>query len=253
MSETVVGVDGCRGAWIVAELELATGKVTLKRVAFLETLFESAGQPRVVAIDMPIGLPDRSGPRGRTPERLVRRLLGARQSSVFSIPSRSAVYASLDQSVAEVDRFRHCCSVARATSAESKGVSKQGFGIFQKIVAIDGWLRSAPHLVERVFECHPEVSFWAMNGKQPVPEPKKLKHRPHAAGLERRRRLLSDNGLDCGFASSELARQLGAGEDDLIDACAACWTAARIARGEAISFPDPPERDSEGLTMAIWA
>jgi predicted RNase H-like nuclease len=40
---------------------------------------------------------------------------------------------------------------------------------------------------------------------------------------------------------------------DLIDACAAAWTAIRVARREAVSFPDPPERDAFGLPIAIWA
>ena len=53
--------------------------------------------------------------------------------------------------------------------------------------------------------------------------------------------------------AAERAKTLRVGADDLIDACAACWTAARIVRGEAVSFPDPPERDSYGLPVAIWA
>jgi predicted RNase H-like nuclease len=40
---------------------------------------------------------------------------------------------------------------------------------------------------------------------------------------------------------------------DLIDACAAASTAIRVARREAVLFPDPPERDAFGLPIAIWA
>ncbi|MGH9461043.1 MAG: DUF429 domain-containing protein [Vicinamibacteria bacterium] len=42
------------------------------------------------------------------------------------------------------------------------------------------------------------------------------------------------------------------GPDDVLDAAAASWSAARIARGEAASLPAPPERDANGYPMAIW-
>ncbi|MFZ1089563.1 MAG: DUF429 domain-containing protein [Xanthobacteraceae bacterium] len=45
----------------------------------------------------------------------------------------------------------------------------------------------------------------------------------------------------------------GAGPDDLLDALACAAVARRIQAGEARPFPDPPERDSFGLPMAIWA
>jgi predicted RNase H-like nuclease len=44
-----------------------------------------------------------------------------------------------------------------------------------------------------------------------------------------------------------------AGPDDLLDALACAAIAARIHRGLARPFPDPPERDACGLPMAIWA
>ncbi len=44
----------------------------------------------------------------------------------------------------------------------------------------------------------------------------------------------------------------GFGEDDLLDACAAAWTAVRRARGEAESLPAEPEVFSDGIPAAIW-
>jgi predicted RNase H-like nuclease len=43
-----------------------------------------------------------------------------------------------------------------------------------------------------------------------------------------------------------------AGVDDVLDAAVAAWSAQRIARGEARCLPDPPERDAEGRSVAIW-
>ena len=249
----VAGLDGCRNGWIAV---IVTTHHADARVRFAKSLMEIVNAPEVpavMAVNIPIGLPDRSGPRGRTPDRLVRPLLGARQSSVFSIPSRAAVYAAIDEAVPELDQFKHACAVARQTSAEGKGVARQGFNLFSKIIDIDCLLREQTNLVERVFECHPEVSFWAMNGRAPLLEPKKVRNKPHPPGLELRRQLLIGEGFQVPALHASAAREGRAGLDDLIDACAAAWTAARIARGSAISFPDPPERDAFGLPMAIWA
>ena len=84
----------------------------------------------------------------------------------------------------------------------------------------------------------------------PLLEPKKVKSRPWPAGLAERRDLLEGAGWPRDFLEAPPPR--GAAEDDLLDACAAAWTAARIARGEAISHPSPPGRDEHGIPIAIW-
>jgi predicted RNase H-like nuclease len=257
----VAGVDGCRssdkaGGWIavVRELEDETARTVLTiRVVHLAELLARPDAPSVVAVDMPIGLPDLTGPKGRAPERLVRPRLGGRQSSVFSIPSRAAVYAGVDAAIPLEERYRHACAIARETSDGGKAVAKQGFHIFPKIVEIDRLLRERPEFRAVVRECHPEVAFWAMNGEAPLAEPKKVKGAPYPAGLALRRRLLEAQGFEPDAMAAERARTLRVGADDLIDACAASWTAARIARGHAVSFPDPPEHDAHGLPVAIWA
>jgi len=42
------------------------------------------------------------------------------------------------------------------------------------------------------------------------------------------------------------------GVDDVLDASAVAWTAARLARGAAMCVPDPPQRFSDGVAAAIW-
>src|SRR5262249_61601610 len=96
--------------------------IALRQIKSFAELFSDGERPSVAAVDMPIGLPERTGPKGRTPERLVRSLLGARQSSVFSIPSRAAVYAGADADEPdERTRFLSACDIARATSAQGRG------------------------------------------------------------------------------------------------------------------------------------
>ena len=98
MQHLLAGIDGCSGGWVVALADEDFTSFALQQIASIGHLFSDGNAPSVVAVDMPIGLPERTGPKGRTPERLVRPLLGERQSSVFSIPSRSAVYAGVDPS-----------------------------------------------------------------------------------------------------------------------------------------------------------
>jgi predicted RNase H-like nuclease len=249
----VAGLDGCRGGWVAVLLDGDTANIRAERVDAVSELFARTNAPQIVAIDMPIGLPEQIGLDGRAPERLVRPLLGARQSSVFSIPSRVAVYASLDEAIPEAERYWHCCAVARATSDGAKAIAKQCFHIFPKIVEVDTLLRAQSDLVPRVHECHPEVAFWAMNGGVALTEPKKVKNQPYPAGLELRRRLLRTHGFPESAMAAATAKSLKVGPDDLIDACATAWTALRIANGQARCFPNPPERDAHGLPIAIWA
>jgi predicted RNase H-like nuclease len=239
----VAGVDGCPGGWIaVFRCVDATVKPAVRLAARFEALLAGPESPAVLAVDMPIGLPDRIGPGGRGPERLLRPHLGDRQSSVFAVPSRVAVHAR---------DYAEACALAAATSDPPRKVSKQAFFLFPKIREIDALLRNDASLVGRVHECHPEGAFVVMNGGRPLSQPKKIKSVPYGPGLDERRALLVAQGID---PMALLERPPpGAAWDDLFDACACSVTALRILRGEAISRPDPPERDAFGLPIAIWS
>src|SRR5690242_13629214 len=90
----LAGVDGCPGGWLVAFVRPAAAGTRLRIIPRFADVLGAPEQPVVVAVDMPIGLPERVGMGGRAAENAVRPLLGARQSSVFSVPSRQAVYAA---------------------------------------------------------------------------------------------------------------------------------------------------------------
>jgi predicted RNase H-like nuclease len=235
----VIGVDGCRAGWIAAFLG-ASGDVRVEVFArFQEVLAERAA---VVAVDMPIGLPEQTGIGGRAAENCVRPLLGARQSSVFSVPSRAAIYAS---------DYGEACRLAQATSDPPRKVSKQLYMLVPKIREVDECLRTDPAIARRVFEVHPEVAFWRLNGEQPLSEPKKIKGRPYEPGLALRQEILIKAGLSEQAARAKPPR--GSAPDDLLDALACALIARRVLAGAAKPFPDPPPRDEAGLTMAIWA
>jgi len=237
----LAGVDGCPTGWLLALVRPAGTEVRIRIVPRFADVLAAAEAPAVVAVDMPIGLPERVGAGGRAAENAVRPLLGARQSSVFSVPSRAAIYAA---------DYREACRLAAATSDPPRKVSKQLFNIAAKVREIDATLRASP-TAKRVFEVHPELAFWRLNGGRALTEPKKVKSRCYEPGLVLRRKLL----IAAGFAAEavDAPPPAGAGSDDLLDAMACAAIARRLHAGTAEPFPNPPPCDPYGLRMAIWA
>jgi predicted RNase H-like nuclease len=232
------GLDGCKAGWVMVNWTghpSETPGITL--IPDITTALASAAH--IVAIDMPIGLPQLSG---RTCERETRSRLGDRQSSVFAVPSRAAVM--------EQD-YVASCRVNLENSDPPRKVSKQCFMLFPKIREIDAVI--TPGLQSRVWEVHPELCFWAMNGGQPVPLPKKIKSLPNPDGMALRRELLARKGFPIDRLQRPAWPKSQVAEDDILDACACAWSAGRIARGEHISLPSQPEFDGRGLRMQISA
>jgi predicted RNase H-like nuclease len=238
----LAGVDGCPDGWVAALLLPADGTVRVRVVPRFADVLAAPEAPAVIAVDIPIGLPERAGYGGRAAENAVRPLLGMRQSSVFSVPSRAALSAT---------DYRAACLAALATSDPPRRVSKQLFMLAPKIREVDVCLRADGRYAGRVFEVHPELAFWWLNGGAALDAPKKVKGRCYEPGLALRRRLLIEAGLPAAVVNG--ASPKGAGADDLLDALACATVARRLHLGLATPFPDPPERDAFGLPMAIWA
>ncbi|MHA7775960.1 DUF429 domain-containing protein [Roseibium sp. M-1] len=237
----VAGVDGCRAGWIAVIRRLGDpADLTLQLFSSFTEIVSFVPHLTIIAVDMPIGLPDRIGPGGRGPEKAARKHLGMRQSSVFTVPSRPAVYE---------DDYPRACETALSSSDPPKKVSKQCFFLFPKIREIDALM--TPELETRVHEAHPELAFWRLNGEAEMSLPKKVKSRANPEGLAQRRNLLVAKGLPQDFLDQPPPR--GCGRDDLLDAAANSLIAGRIFSGEAETFPRDFRRDERGLRMAIWA
>jgi len=250
----LAGVDGCSAGWVAAFVRPDGHEARIKLVPRFVDVLEGPEQAEIIAVDIPIGLPECGGRGGRTTENTVRPLLGARQSSVFSIPSRTAVFAELGPFADQAALFgahQRACLSARATSDPPRGVAIQAFMIFPKIREVDLVLRGDSSAAKRVFETHPELAFWRLNGERALSEPKKVKGKCYEPGLALRRRLLVAAGFPAAVANGAPLR--GAGLDDLLDALACAAIARRLHAGVAQSFPHPPPRDAFGLPMAIWA
>ncbi len=238
----VAGVDGCPEGWLVVLKDVAGHMAPRWRVCKTITeVFSLQERPAVIAVDAPIGIPNVAARGGRVCDRAARACIGERRSSVFTPPARPALTEN---------NFHAACEINLKHSIPPRKVSKQAFGIFPQIREVDAAITPADQ--SRIFECHPEVAFWVMNGERPLHEPKKLRNAPHPDGLALRRGLLVSAGFDVRFIASFDMPRAKAAQDDFLDACACAMTAERIAKGEAIQLPDDPTRDPRGLRMEIW-
>ncbi|WP_185984214.1 DUF429 domain-containing protein [Aureimonas mangrovi] len=249
---TLAGVDGCRAGWLAA-IEHPGKAPSIAVFTRFADLLAALPDDALIAVDMPIGLPERIDGPGRAAEKAARPHLAMRQSSVFSIPARAAVElwpGLFHDELHRRESHAAASALARTLSDPPRGVSIQGYMLFGKILEIDALLRESPALTERVIESHPEMAFRAMNGGVPAMRPKKVKNRPNPDGLDEREALLAVAGISrAAFAHVPP----GTGRDDLLDALAMLVTARRHAQGLAVSYPDPPDRDAHGLPIAIRA
>jgi predicted RNase H-like nuclease len=90
----VCGVDGFKSRWCAALRNVETDEVHTRVVSF-QKLLKLPENPAIITVDVPIGLPDVTSPRGRSCERLARKIVGAHHAlSVISTVGRVALAAA---------------------------------------------------------------------------------------------------------------------------------------------------------------
>lgn len=233
---TVMGIDGCRAGWFAVIRK--NGKWSFTLATSLSVLLADYANTEWVFIDIPIGLAD---DRPRQCDQLARRLLSPyRHSSVFSTPVRDAVYAG-DYATACQVNVQHT----------GNRITKQTWNICPKIREVDTYLRHHKLWQARLYESHPEVAFYALNGQKPLPTRKKS-----SEGQERRLDLLTQEigparQLFTTAMHDYPRNRLQA--DDILDAMVLAVMAGRTEQDDnnLISLPEPVERDRYGLPMRI--
>lgn len=199
--------------------------------SFSELVDEHTGAD-AIGVDIPIGL---SVGEPRLCDVEARRVLGRRRSSVFPAPDPRVIGARTYVEALELSR-----------SLTGKGISRQSFAIFPKVTEVNREV--TPALQDRVFEVHPEVSFWALAGKCPMEHSKKTQE----GYLERRAWLASVlAGVQIPSRDDALHLAKPATPDDVLDAIVAAWTALRYAQGHAGRLPPNPPISTVGLRMEI--
>lgn len=191
-----------------------------------------------ILIDIPIGLPS---DERRACDVDAKEKLEHRQRSVFYTPTRKAVYQQNLDEAKEVNEAEADFSI-----------QNQAWSLVPRIREVDEFLDMYPSARDRVQETHPEVCFYALNGRNQV-EPKKT-----ADGISRRKALLADehsqamavveHSIDR-YTTPSYAPMVG-GVDDILDALVAAVTAQR-APERCSTLPDSPRTDERGLPMQI--
>jgi predicted RNase H-like nuclease len=222
----VLGVDGWRGAWVGALL--AGRSVTLLALPDIAAVLAVA-DVEVIGIDMPIGLSDDGARACDVAARELLAGLGA-AGSVFPAPVR-AVLGARD--------YAHARGLSRAATGGRRAPSAQTYQLVGAIRALDDALGDPPR--EDVVEVHPELAFRELDAR--VRDPKAT-----ARGLAQRLTALRPV-MDVDEALAGAPPRVPA--VDALDACAAAWSARRVADGVARSVGDGT-RDSRARPMRIW-
>jgi predicted RNase H-like nuclease len=230
----VAGADGARGGWAVVSFE--AGRCRIGKVGRLSEIFDGGLSPKIVAVDIPIGLLDGFEAGGRRCDREARKCLGKRAASVFPAPVRP---------VLKVSMYEDACALSRESVENAKAISKQTWAIVPKIREVDDLLRTRPALREIIHEVHPEVCFRELAGA-PMKYSKKKRE-----GQDERKRALRQSFPDLDEILTR-GRKEGLASEDIVDAAAACCSALRLAAGEGRSLIEPVPRDRAGLPMTIW-
>jgi len=214
-------VDGCRGGWLCAHIADDSSVTWTWNESFRDVRHAGA----VVAIDIPIGLPDRGA---RRCDVQARRLLGARRSSVFPAPVRPVLACRTYQE-------------ARALLAALGGasMSAQAFGIVAAVRDVDDAVTAADN--DRVIEAHPELVFRHLTGRELAPK---------RSGEGAAQRLTALQTLWPDIADIVATAPRPARQDDALDAVACAVAAMRWSRGDATVLGDG-EFDSTGKPMRI--
>ncbi len=223
--EAVLGVDGCPGGWIGA---LVRGRV-VEWLGLPDAAAILAVDAAVIAIDIPIGLPE-PGPGYRRRADLEARAFlrpWAAVNAVFWTPVRQ---------VLGVATYAEANALSRELTG--MGLSKQTWNITDRIAAVDSALGDPPDA--RVIEVHPEVSFRLLDERINA-------SKSTARGAGQRISALTAY-LDITDALADVPA--GPGLDDCLDACAAAWSAQRWSAGRARVFGADPNAGLPAATDA---
>ena len=166
MSEQcAVGIDWCNGAWL-AVIYRHEDVVDVLVEEDISEIIENYGQSsKRIIVDIPIGLFE-EGDREegdelvRECDRLARRVLGARHSSVFNPPAKE-VARLIDRGTS------HSEASEENRRITGKGLQKQAYYIAEGIYQVDVLLDEAEEnddILDTIAEAHPEVCFTALAG-----------------------------------------------------------------------------------------
>ena len=238
-----VGVDGCKRAWFSVGFA-SDGEYELKMFPKFDELAKYYSAAKLILVDIPIGLPEGKG--GRKVDGEAKKKLGKLAPAVFPTPCRCTVHSA----------WQFPKDHARANEIElrcaGKGLSIFTFSICPKIAEVDTLMQyRGADASPPIREVHPEICFWAFNGRKPMEFSKKGEQ-----GIKERRDLLLTvepksqeifEVADSQFPKKNVAK------DDILDALAVAVT-ARMGYPKPSKLPEKTENpplDPKGLPMEM--
>lgn len=231
-----VGVDGCPAGWF--SVALGEGAFhAMKVFSTFPDLVRYYHDAALILVDIPIGLKE-DGLEERRCDKAARHILGRRGSSVFPAPVRQVLTESTYEAASRTNR-----------RVRGKKISKQTWAIVPKITDVDHLLADVPFARGHVREIHPEVLFWALNGRKAMRFNKKkrpgIEERMAVLGrYEQRTQVIHDDVMANYFRKV-------VGRDDVLDALAAAVTARLGYPDKLATLPENPPRDARGLPMEM--
>jgi predicted RNase H-like nuclease len=218
----VAGVDGARNGWVIAVV--GADGVHWHTAPDAAGVLAATDRCAAVGVDIPLGLP--TGPTHRECDRLAAARLGRARSSIFPAPPRPVLAARTHPDA---------CAVARELTG--KAISLQTFHIGPKIAEWD-----ALDIPDTIVEMSPELSFRAIAPDVEFASKKTVR------GTGQRIAALG-RWIDVGQAMADLPA--GPALDDILDALAVAWSAARWADGRAEVLGGTPDDRGRPMRVAI--
>jgi predicted RNase H-like nuclease len=222
--KVVAAVTPCPGGWLVASAKLHAATFAPEEPRVLSKfsqVFEERPLFELIALNAPVGYSD-SPDEQRTCDVIARGLLGRRSMTVRRTPTRG----TLESGLVRLDEHLDAVSLVL-------------LGRYCEVAA-----EMLPYRQRTVYEAHPELSFYVINGDKPLVLSKKTED-----GILERRVLLEKRIP--GIKRVLDAEIRGVPVSHLYDVAALLWTARRIAAKAAARIPENPEWDAEGLRKEI--
>ncbi|MFK8025160.1 MAG: DUF429 domain-containing protein [Ilumatobacter sp.] len=227
----LAGIVPCPAGWLVLGARMAGVTIAAEEARVLPHFRDVLDERPVfdaAAVDGPLGFHDEPGAEFRECDLEARDYVGwPRAASIYGVSSRRGYQSDSGTEAAHIETWMRRADKRRHRWLHEVATEVQ------------------PHHARRIAAAHPDVSFTAMNGDEP------LRTSPwHADGRAERLELIRRQlpGVD------EVVTRTppdGVHPKQLIDAGAMLWTARRQA-GRAISrFPRDAVWDSEGVRMEM--
>lgn len=225
-----IGIDGCKGGWIVSDIK--NGILEVFKFSSLEEIVDEIPFDTCL-IDMIIGL------QGKTedvrPESLARKELKGRASTIFPAPCRKAVYGDTKDQRIRLNK-----------EVLGKKFTSQTDAIIPKIREVDEFLQHNTRYKNVIKESHPEVCFSRLNGEVLMSS----KHTDE--GIQERSKVLQKYIDGSSYEEIKaISSKLRCNMDDITDSICLAIVANLESSGNTETIPENPMKDETGLLMQM--